>query len=175
MIQHLDRILDEMVTDTGASLSQLHEGGEVLLVFLRFFGCTFCREAISDLSLIKDQLDEKGVRIVFVHMSRDQETPDEFFARYNLKGVAHISDPSCYFYRLFGLVKATPGQLVSFGNWVRGFQSAVVAGHGIGRQSENNGDGFQMPGVFYLENKKVKNAFIHKMPFDRPDYMSLVQ
>lgn len=174
MTEQLDRILDEMDTNHGVSVSDLSRQSDVLLVFLRFFGCTFCREAISDLSSIKVELDKRNITLVFVHMARDQETPDTFFSRYQLKSVHHVADPTCYFYQQFGLVKASPGQLMGFRNWVRGFQSAVIEGHGFTQPDESLGDTFQMPGVFYLREARVLNKFVHKMPYDRPNYLELV-
>jgi AhpC/TSA family len=164
-----------METQKGVTVAQLNQKQDVLLVFLRFFGCTFCREAISDLSSVYEQLKKRKVRLVFVHMARDPELPDSFFTRYQMPDVDHVCDPACYFYQQFGLVKSTPGQLVSFGNWIRGFQSAVIEGHGFSIQNESLGDGFQMPGVFFIRSGQVANSFIHKMPFDRPDYLKLVQ
>jgi AhpC/TSA family len=170
----ISRLLDEMVTNTGDSVSQLNQQGDVLLVFLRFFGCSFCREAIADLGNIKTALDAKNIKLVFVHMSRDEETPDTFFDRYQLNGVDHISDPTCYFYQGFGLVKATPGQLFGFGNFVRGFQSGVLNARGFAQPNEAMGEPYQMPGVFYFKNGTIAKSFIHKMPYDRPDYMGMV-
>lgn len=32
------------------------------------------------------------------------------------------------------------------------------------------GDGFQMPGVFVLYKGEIRRSFIHRYPYDRPDY-----
>jgi hypothetical protein len=175
MIENLERLLNEMETNYGVSVSQLNAENDVLLVFLRFFGCTFCREAISDIAAIQSKLESYAVKLVFVHMARDPETPDTFFSRYQLSDVHHVTDQTSYFYAQFGLVKASQGQLMGFRNWVRGFQSAVIEGHGFTKPDDALGDVFQMPGVFVLRNGKVINQFIHRMPYDRPDYLSLVQ
>ncbi|MEL6124100.1 MAG: AhpC/TSA family protein, partial [Bacteroidota bacterium] len=36
------------------------------------------------------------------------------------------------------------------------------------------GDGFQMPGVFLVENGMVKERYIHKRASDRPNYAGLI-
>ena len=55
-------------TESGRSLLELVEASPVLLIFLRHFGCSFCRQAISDISELKDELERRGVRPVFVHL-----------------------------------------------------------------------------------------------------------
>ncbi len=37
----------------------------MLLVFLRHFGCSFCREALDRVSKVQDQLRAHGVQPVF--------------------------------------------------------------------------------------------------------------
>ncbi|MCY7328303.1 MAG: redoxin domain-containing protein, partial [Saprospiraceae bacterium] len=65
-------IWEQMHTvNTGESLATLAAEKPVLLVFLRFLGCSFCREAISDLAKKRKELEARGLRIVFVHMAPD--------------------------------------------------------------------------------------------------------
>jgi hypothetical protein len=60
-------------------------------------------------------------------------------------------------------------------SWIRGFESTIVEGRGMSAPSEEIGDGFQMPGVFVLHKGEIKNAFIHQMSHDRPDYLEIVR
>jgi hypothetical protein len=60
-------------------------------------------------------------------------------------------------------------------NWIRGFEASVVEGHGATYHSEELGDGFQMPGVFVLHQGEIRNSFIHRFPYDRPDYEEICQ
>jgi len=163
-------ILKAMTTNTGQSLWDISSVKPTLLVFLRHFGCTFCREALSDLAQKRKTFSEKGFELVLVHMS-DQETANKYFNKYNLSGVIHIEDPECKFYAVFGLVKGTFQQLFGWSSWIRGFQSTVLEGHGIGPLL---GDGFQMPGVFVLKNGELAGSFVHEVASDRPDYESLI-
>ncbi|HAD14652.1 MAG TPA: hypothetical protein DCF33_19675, partial [Saprospirales bacterium] len=80
----------------------------VMLVFLRFFGCSFCREAISDIANRRSSFENKGFRVVFVHMAPNQVTAEKFFKKYKLYPVAHISAPEKRFFQLFGLNRVTP-------------------------------------------------------------------
>ncbi|MCC7246762.1 MAG: hypothetical protein IT269_13845 [Saprospiraceae bacterium] len=58
-------------------------------------------------------------------------------------------------------------------NWIRGFQAAVIEGHGTDMQTEDMGDGFQMPGVFLLHKGEIIKSFVHQYPYDRPDYEAI--
>ena len=162
-------VLGEMVANTGESLHDISHQQPVMLVFLRHFGCTFCREALSDISNRRADIESGGVRIVFVHMA-SEDIANKYFEKYNLSGAVHISDPTCRFYSQFGLVKGNFTQLFGLKTWIRGFQAGMLDGHGIGAQL---GDGFQMPGIFIIQDGKLVESFIHKLASDRPDYVKL--
>lgn len=161
--------MEQMVTNTKNTVFSLSSEQPIMLVFLRHFGCTFCREALADISKNRTAIEESGVRVVFVHMAED-DIADRYFERYNLEGAVHISDPSCRFYAAFGLVKGNFTQLFGLKSWIRGFQAGVLDGHGVGAQL---GDGFQMPGIFIIQEGKVVDSFIHRLASDRPDYVKL--
>ncbi len=164
--------MEAMATNTGATVLELSYNQPILLIFLRHFGCTFCREALTDIARHHDNLEQKGTKVVFVHMT-DNETAERYFSRYELAGATHVSDPACRFYAAFGLVKGNFTQLFGLRSWIRGFQSAVVEGNGVGLGQV--GDGFQMPGVFVIQGGEIREAFIHKLSHDRPDYLRLVE
>ncbi len=164
-------ILAQMVAQTGENLHAISMEQPIMLVFLRHFGCTFCREALSDISGRRKEIEKMGSRIVFVHMS-DNETAERYFNRYDLEGATHISDPECKYYATFGLVKGNFTQLFGLHFFIRGFQAGILEGHGSGRLL---GDGFQMPGIFVIQDGEIKESFIHKLVSDRPDYKELVK
>lgn len=166
---------DIKTVNSGETLAKMADEQPVLLVFLRFFGCSFCREAISDIAKLRKKLEGRGLRIVLVHMAPDPETAEKFFKKYKLFPIDHVADPERNFYRAFGLGRGTPQQLFGLMNWIRGFQAAVIEGHGGGGSyyDEELGDGFQMPGVFVLHKGEVRNAFIHRYAHDRPDYEAI--
>jgi len=164
-------VLSKMVTNRGETVGEASAKKPVLLVFLRHFGCTFCREALSDLAKSRPSIEAMGTRIIFVHMT-DNEVADRYFNRYDLEGAEHVSDPEKRYYNAFGLVKGNFTQLFGLQSWIRGFKAGVVQGHGVGPQL---GDGFQMPGVFVIQRGEIKESFIHKLASDRPDYEQLVR
>jgi peroxiredoxin len=159
----------------GETLAEMTDRQPVLLVFLRFFGCSFCREAISDIARKRKKLEARGLRVVFVHMAADPVTAEKFFKKYKLYPIDHIADPEKRYYRAFGLGRGTPQQLFGLMNWIRGFQAAVIEGHGATYHNEELGDGFQMPGVFVLYKGSVRNSYIHRFAHDRPDYEEICQ
>lgn len=158
-------------TQKGVSLQVLSEKKEVMLVFLRHFGCTFCREALDDLSKERDRLEEAGMEIVLVHMI-EEEKARKHVAHYGLINVHRISDPEQKLYKAFDLNRATYGQVFGLPNWIEGFRAGILKGYLVGMQT---GDGFQMPGVFVLHKGQVKQGFRHQHAADRPDYCRLAE
>lgn len=163
--------LTSVMTNQQRSLADLSAQQPVLLVFLRHFGCTFCREALADLSALQEDIEALGARLVFVHMS-DHDTANRYFERFDLTDAEHISDVSCELYRVFGLTKGTPRQLFGLQSWIRGFEAGVMNGLGVGPQL---GDGFQMPGVFVIKKGVVTSNFVHQLASDRPVYLDLLR
>jgi peroxiredoxin len=163
-------LLDSMKTQTGQNLSDLSKQKPVLLVFLRHFGCQFCREAMDDLSKLRPDLIKQGIELVFVHMA-ENPVAEDYFKKFNLIGVQHISDLSCHFYAAFGLVKGSFTQLFGLQSWFRGFTVQAKYGGEVGKHL---GDSFQMPGAFMVHEGTVKESYIHKSASDRPDYSKLV-
>lgn len=164
--------MKNMITQTGQSLYDASYDQTVLLVFLRHFGCIFCKEALIDISKKRKSMESKCIKVVLVHMATT-EVAEDYFKTFNLGGVLHVSDPECRYYQEFGLLKATSSQLMGLKNWVRGFEVSV--GKGIEVSIRNIGDAFQMPGVFVIKDGKIEESFIHKSPADRPDYERLIQ
>lgn len=162
--------LSEMITDRGRSVDNASREMPVLLVFLRHFGCTFCREALQDLAGKRDSYERDGIHLIFVHMA-DPAEAETHFLKYHLQGAEHVSDPECRFYANLGLGKGTFSQLFGLRVMMRGVEAGLLKGHGIGRQI---GDGFQMPGVFLVQNGIIRERFVHQYASDRPDYDELV-
>lgn len=156
---------------TGQSLDQLSDQSPVLVVFLRHFGCTFCREALSDLSKQRPQIEAAGTTIALVHMGTEEEA-NFMLDRYGLAKIHHISDPLRRTYRAFALRRGSFGQLFGWKVWLRGFRSGILEGHGLGKLQ---GDGFQLPGVFLLDRGQVISEYRHQSAADRPDYRQFAE
>jgi hypothetical protein len=100
------------------------------------------------------------------------EEGDSYFKKYGISNIAHISDPDCKYYAAFGLVKGRFNQLFGLQVWIRTIETVVVDKNNF--FSKQIGDGFQMPGVFYLRDGVVHQKFVHSKVSDRPDYLSLI-
>jgi len=164
-------VLKTIQTNQGRSLSEASGKKAVMLVFLRHFGCVFCREAMKDIGKRKSEWEEKNITVILVHMS-DEETASKYFKQYGVEGFEHISDPSTKLYATFGLGKGRVSQLFGLKNFIRGFETTVK---GIPIGLRQIGDGFQMPGVFLIRNSMIMDSYIHASAADRPDYESLIQ
>ena len=165
----LDMALSLYHDGDGVDLLEASRQQPQFLVFLRHFGCTFCREALSDLAAIDERLRTAGTRLVLVHMSTEAEAR-ETIASYGLEGVTSISDPERVLYRAFALRRGSPSQLLGWSVWKRGWEAGVKQGHGIGWL---RGDAAQMPGAFVVSRGHIVAQFIHETASDRPDYVDI--
>jgi thiol-disulfide isomerase/thioredoxin len=159
-------------TESGANLLALAEASPVLLVFLRHFGCTFCRQTISQVSELRGELDKRGVRIVFVHLGT-VEIAKAHFDYYKLSDVERVHDPQAAVYQhpVFSLSRSNPYAHLFNANVVVGWLKGAIFKHGIGKIE---GDGEQMPGIFFLKGPQIVRKFVHKNISDEPDYLRLV-
>jgi thiol-disulfide isomerase/thioredoxin len=158
--------------ESGASLLELAEASPVLLVFLRHFGCSFCRKAISDVAELGGELRARGVRPVFVHLG-PPELAKVYFEYYGIGDVERVSDPEGAVYRhpAFALRRQSLlWQVVSPVVWA-GWLKGAIFKHGIGKI---RGDGQQMPGIFFLRGARIVRRFVYKTIADEPDYLRLV-
>ena len=149
----------------GQSIAELSRQSPLLVLFLRHSGCTFCREALADLRERKEKLKQHGVRPVLVYQSDAKHMVDDL-KHYNLADCDHVSDPACDLYRAYGLRRGSIGQLFGPDVWSRGFKAAILSRHGVGKL---DGDGFQMPGAFLVEDNRIIEAYRHQAASDRPD------
>jgi hypothetical protein len=168
----LVEVLGEYRAESGRTLLSLTEESPVLLLFLRHFGCSFCRETLDQVSQIRGKLEAKGIRPVFVHLGTP-ERGKPYFDYYNLSDVERVSNPDASLYQnpVFGLGRTNPLSHIFrpavMKAWVRG----AIRSYGIGLIKE---DGEQMPGVFYVKNGKIANFYRHRTIADQPDYLALV-
>jgi hypothetical protein len=166
------KMLAEIQTESGKDLLSLTEQSPVLLIFLRHFGCSFCRKAISDVAELGPELAARGVLPVFVHLGTC-EIAKAHFDYYKISDVERIHDPQAVIYQsaVFGLGRSSPwltlvNPYVWFG-WLKG----NIFKHGIGKIE---GDGHQMPGIFFLKGPNIERKFIYRQISDEPPYLRLI-
>lgn len=161
-------LLSAYTSQTGQTLASLAAERPLLLVFLRHFGCTFCREAVAELSEKRTAIEAKNIPLAFVHLGTEEKAK-WFFTPYGLLDIPRFSDPQGRLYQEFGLVRAELRQYLNPESILRAL-GASLRGHFIGFPA---GDVQRMPGVFLLQNAEIRKAFRHKLVSDRPDYLAL--
>lgn len=166
-MQDLVETLDSAVTQSGKRLVELSQASLVLLVFLRHAGCTFCREALADIAKDRRDIEARSARIILVHMADSQEI-ETLLEKHGLARIDRICDSEQKLYRAFGLGRGTAWQLA--GPKVLWRAVGALWRHGIGLPIA---DGFQMPGVFLIENATIVGRFRHRSAADRPDYAGI--
>jgi hypothetical protein len=167
----LIQALSESRAESGRTLLELLDESPILLVFLRHFGCSFCRRSLDQVAGIRGELDARGVRPVFVHLGTP-ERAKPYFDYYKLADVERVSnvDGSLYAHPCFALPRIHPlYQLLQPAVWKAWLQSAIRK-YGIGMIHE---DGHQMPGLFFLRDRAIVRAFRYRTTADQPDYLGL--
>jgi hypothetical protein len=159
-------------TETGRTVLELVDESPVLLIFLRHFGCSFCRQTLDDVSQIRDLMKARGIRPVFVHLG-SPERAKPYFDYYHLSDVERVSDPGASLYArpIFALGRKHPFlNLLVPAVW-KGWLQGALRKHGIGLIQE---DGAQMPGIFFLRDRSIVRAFRYRTIADQPDYKKLI-
>ena len=164
-----ERLIADVRTESGKSLIELSRSGPVHLIFLRHFGCTFCRETLADFGSRRRFESGSSAQLVFVHMSMPCRG-EMMLNRYNLSGVDHVSDPHRRLYRAFGFERASLGQLMGPKVILRGIRAVLTGGHWAGRLE---GDGFQLPGRVLIHKGIITQVVRYRTAADHPDFAEL--
>jgi peroxiredoxin len=165
-------VLGQYRTESGRTLLELVDESPVLLVFLRHFGCSFCRQTLDDVSQIRKQIEGRGVRPVFVHLGTP-ERAKPYFDYYHLSDIERVSDPEASLYASPAFQVPRKNVLTQFlvpAVW-KGWLLGAVGKHGVGMIQE---DANQMPAVFHLRERGVAREYRYKTIADRPDYLKLI-
>ena len=158
-----------VLTNKGASIVLLAESTPVLLVFLRQFGCTFCRETLNAIARDRNTIEALGTKIVLVHMATDARAK-EVTEKYNLQDLHRISDTEKFLYNYFALEQGNFEQLFGLKVIARSIIAGVFGKNLIGSPE---GDYTQLPGVFLVHKGKVVKSYRHFTAADTPDYIYL--
>jgi peroxiredoxin len=163
--------LEMAETSAGFTVAEMSRSGPVMLVFLRHFGCTFCRQALTDLGSRRGEIERDGTRIVVVHMSEDDRAT-ETLKGFGLAGVSHVRDSEQELYRAFGIDRGTLAQLASPTVVARGLRARFIEGIGLGAP---DGDVTRLAGVFIVADGHVVHSYRHRDAADRPDFVRLAR
>lgn len=163
--------LGNIYTNQGNSLQEHTDASPTMLVFLRHFGCPFCREMLTEIKHNRAQIEKEGTKIILVHLVDDAKA-EEITSTFGLEDLPRISDPDKKIYKAFGLSRGTLEQLFGFNVLVRGVMHTILK---LNPPRPFIGDGFQMPGIFVIHKGMVIHTFKHTSLADRPDYIELAR
>lgn len=164
-----EQAIAEARTQSGHTLAELSFQTKVLVVFLRHSGCPFCRQTLSELARVRQQLADANTRLVIVH----QDTPERgaaWIGRYDLGDCEQISDPQAELYHYFQLGKARWWDLLGPHTWWAGFKATLLQMHGVGKIV---GDVKQLTGAFLIRDGKIIKAFRQSYSSDQADYAAM--
>ena len=150
------------IASNGKSLLDITQQSKVLLVFVRHAGCTFCRETLKELKAQLPTLVANQITPVVVHMGTLAEG-ESMLSSSGLENTLQISNPDCGLYRAYELSRGNALQLFGPVVWWKGFQAAIIKGHGFGKLA---GDGFQLGGAFLLHRGKILQSYPAKNAAD---------
>lgn len=153
----------------GQTLAQMSHERPVLLVALRHFGCTFCRETLAQLANDRADLESRGIRIAVLH-SADAAAAAPRLASAGLADIPAFADPESTLARALGIAHGSFLALLGPKNILRGIP-AFFAGHGIGYPV---GDPLQMPAAFVVHRGRVVRHHHHAYAGERLDIRSLI-
>jgi peroxiredoxin len=150
-------------------LSPLWPHGPVLLVFLRHFGCVFCREWLARLQARYSELAQAGLLVIAVGLGQPADALRT--GRRHAPDLTVLAAPDSTPYAAYGIVRAGMGQLLSPRTFKAGARAAV-AGHTQGRAT---GDQQMLGGAFVIDRLGVvRLAHYDSFPGDLPDLERLI-
>ncbi|MBS1718013.1 MAG: redoxin domain-containing protein [Armatimonadetes bacterium] len=163
------QMLEEFKTQDGVSLAEHAKQGTVMLVFLRHFGCIFCKQTVARIVSLLPELKTLGVTPIFIH--QESEGAEAFFSQFSAEYMLRVADPSYRLYQHFGIPKVRFVDVVSPSAMLAGL-SAYRAGF---RQTNATADPSQMPGLVILQPGKAEYRHQFKHAGDQPDYLGLIK
>jgi len=162
-------ILRAVTSQQNHNLWELSNLQPVLVVFLRHSGCTFCREALAEISEARKKIEAEGVQLAIVHMG-DEESFSALAERYSLDDVERFCDPAQTLHQAFEIRRGSIWQVIGPQVWWRGFIASLLKRHSFGRI---RGDVYQLPGATLLNRGEIIARWQGKNSADKPNYADL--
>jgi peroxiredoxin len=162
------------VKDTSGNdiaLSSFWREGPVVLVFLRHYGCPFCREHLVRLRDDFAKFQDAGANIVCVGMG-DPKVGKAFSILMSLPFPLVVTGDDALAFRAYGMNRAGLSQMFGLRTILKGL-SATFRGH---LAAIPQADPYQMPGVFIAdETGIVRYAHNYRQIGDNPDNAVLLE
>lgn len=155
----------EGVNLLGPTLGDNLSGQPTLMVFLRHFGCIFCREMVADIREVAEA-DPAYPRVLFFYMAEPNEG-EPFFAKH-WPGAHAIADKPKRFYTAFDVGRGGVVEMFGPESWLCGAKAAMK-GHTIG--GTKGGDAWTLPTLLLVEGgRHITWAYHGKNASDHPDF-----
>jgi peroxiredoxin len=160
---------DLVVTNTSGEpiqLSNLWAQKPLLLAFTRHFGCTQCKEMVSELAAGKESIEKAGLEVAVI----TQGTPGSaaVFARQYAPALLVLADPDREAYRAYGLERGNLFQtFINMKVW-SAISRARKKGYKVEPAPEGQ-DAMQMSGVFIINpDGKIALPYYYDNIADHP-------
>jgi hypothetical protein len=150
----------------GTLADQLEGDRPTLLVFLRHFGCPFCKEAVHDIRATIDKDPSFPPVLFFSQACPDEAVP--FFEKH-WPDARVVCDPDKEIYYAMGLRQGTFSQVWGLRVWTCSFR-AFAKGNFIGRPV---GDPWLMPGVFLVRGPEIIWSHEYEHQGDNPEWSKI--
>jgi hypothetical protein len=161
--------LHKLKGSQGNSLYQISQNNTIV-VFVRHFGCIFCRETLKYIRKHYDSIQSQGFSVAIVHQS-DEVFGSHYLHKFGLGEIEHFSDPDLHLYKAFGLKKGNLKQLIGLNVWKSGVRAVLRSKVFMGRVK---GDAYQLGGFFLLYQGKLLSSYICKNASDIPSLSALL-
>jgi len=154
----------------GLSLYQT-SSDRTVVIFLRHFGCIFCRETLKHIANVRRELEKKGFRIALVHQS-DPVYGTYYLNKFGLGDIIHFSDPDLHLYKSFGLKEGRIKQLLGPKVWKGGFRAVVKSKVIFGK---NKGNIYQLSGFFVYDSGRIIASYKSRDAADFPNLVDFAE
>ncbi|HNT75547.1 MAG TPA: peroxiredoxin-like family protein [Anaerolineae bacterium] len=131
-------------------LSSLWAEKPLLLAFTRHFGCTQCKEMLSELVAGKERIETAGLAIAVITQGTPQMTGD--FAKTFAPGLLVLADPERKAYQAYGLERGNVFQTVLNRRVWQAVARAKQKGYYLETPPAGQ-DAMQMSGIFIINQK----------------------
>ena len=153
-------------------LSKLWAQKPLLLAFTRHFGCTQCKEMLSEIVDGKDRIEGAGLSIAVVTQGSPQAAAE--FGKKYAPGLLILSDPSLEAYKAYGLERGTLTQVALKPRVWKAIARAKRKGYRLELPPEGQ-DALQMSGIFIINRSgRVALPYYYDDIADHPPLESLL-
>ncbi len=149
--QGIQNSFSESTFNSYSEVYKASKDNDLLFIFLRHFGCTFCQQALKQTTDEYKNLNKKGITPVLVHMG-EEESFKKFIEEKKLKDCFEIEDKQQVLYSLFGMPRATLSKAFTRSIVKDAIKIAKEIGSTVGTLQ---GDGYQLAGAALVEKRKL--------------------